>query len=132
MENTQNIESQEVRQQKFVNMLKETTPCRGLELVESSSSANGIQVRKERHDFPKYEILIVRSQWTKSCGGWSIRVNNFYNTKRHFLQIPIDTLKQCQTIIQELKDNGSVQLWSGHFINANDAQTVCENSIVKS
>ena len=126
MENkTQNIESQEVRQHEFVEMLRNTPPCRGLELVESTISANGIQVAKERHEFHKYEILIVRGQWTKSVGGWSIRVNNFYNTKRHFLQIPIPTLKQCRAIIQQLKENGSVQLWSVHFIDANNAETVC-------
>tara|TARA_R110000796_G_scaffold63139_1_gene145490 strand:- start:68 stop:448 length:381 start_codon:yes stop_codon:yes gene_type:complete len=123
IEKLQTIESQQIRE-KYVEMLMNTASCRGLERIPNSISNAGIQVAKETHDFPKYEILIVRSQWTKCVGGWSIRVNNYYNTKRHFLQIPMDSLKDCRAIIKELKETGNVQFWTGHLINAVSAVTV--------
>lgn len=101
----------------YTEMLMNTPVCRGLELVESSISNSGIQVCKEKHEFPKHDVLIVRGQWTKTSGAWSIRVNNYYATKRHFLQIPMDTLTQCRAIIQQLKETGECQLWTGHFIS---------------
>jgi len=103
----------------FTEMLQNTKPCKGLARIQESVSCQGIQVCKEKFEFPKHDVLIVRSQWTKTQGGYSIRVNNYYAAKRHFLQIPMDNLKQCKTVIDILKTEGEYQLWTGHHVKVN-------------
>lgn len=101
---------------KFIQMLLETPQCKGLERVEESRSCSGIQVCKEKHIFSSQDVLIIRSQWSKTQGGWNIRVNNFYADKHHFLQVPVDTLKQCKEIIETLKKEGIFSHWMGFHI----------------
>ena len=110
----------ELVQNDYTRMLEQTPICSGLCRIEETRSCEGIQVRKARYEFEKHEILIVRSQWTKTQGGWAIRVNNYYAEKNHFLQIPVQQLKQCYQIINVLKEEGTVKLWTGHVINSGD------------
>lgn len=119
-ENTQHIENQNIENE-FVQMLRNTPVCRGLELIDSSIANSGIQVCKEKTEFVDHDVLIVRGQWAKTSGAWSIRVNNYYAAKRHFLQIPMNNLKQCRAVVDELKQNGQIQLWTGHVIKVNNS-----------
>tara|TARA_R110000772_G_scaffold259204_2_gene376743 strand:- start:76 stop:465 length:390 start_codon:yes stop_codon:yes gene_type:complete len=118
---TQTTENQVVKPTPYEQMLMDTPACKGLELVEPSSLNSGIQVIKEKISFVDRDVLIVRAQWTKTQGGFGIRVNNFYSEKRHFLQISMNNLKQCQSVVDQLKKTGQVQLWTGHVINVNNS-----------
>jgi hypothetical protein len=108
----------------FTEMLQNTAACRGLEIIENTISGGGITVCKEKHSFKKYDVLIVRSQWSKTQGGFGIRVNNYYQTKRHFIQIPMQTMKQCRQVIQDLNETGKHTFWTNHTVDViNDTQS---------
>ena len=102
----------------YTQMLQDTKACKGLDRIEETIACEGIQVQKSIHEFPNHDVLIVRSQWTKTQGSYSIRVNNYYAAKRHFLQIPMDNLKQCKQVIAKLEEDGIIQVWTGHTIEA--------------
>lgn len=124
MENTQTIENQDIKsqkQQQFVEMLMDTPACRGCEIVETVGVGNGVQVLKEKISFVDFDVMIIRSQWTKTQGGFAIRVPNYSTGKRHNLQIPVQTMRQCREHIQELKDNGITTLWTNHTIKVDNS-----------
>lgn len=110
----------------YTKMLQETSVCKGLERVQESISCEGIQVLKAHFSFTKKDVQIIRSQWTKTQGGWAIRVNNFYAEKRHFLQVPVDTYKQCKQIISNLMEGEDVALWTGHVLQAKEIGTIAK------
>ena len=100
-------------------MLLNTPACKGCQELDATIASEGVQVAKEVHEFSKHDVIIVRSQWTKTQGGYSIRVNNYFSEKRHFLQVPLDNLKQCRQVIAELKEKGEFQFWTGHHVKVN-------------
>ena len=93
---------------------------RNLQRVESLGVLDDIQLRVEGYEFHNFNIDIIKAQWTKTQFTYGIRVYNYNIGKRPHLQICNYTKKTALAFIQELKDNGSAQLWTGHKVDAGE------------
>jgi len=93
---------------------------RNFQRVESLGIGNDIQLRVEGYEFEKFNIDIIKAQWTKTQYTYCIRVYNYNIGKRPHLQIPNYNKKTALAFIQELKENGSAQVWTGHYVDAGE------------
>jgi len=110
---TQNTKKMKnLKNNSYDEMIKNTKICKGLKVI-GESFQGALIFEKAKFEFAKFDIQIVRIQWTKTQGAWAIRVNNFYSTKKHFCQLPIDKLKDCFKAIEILKNEGSFHHWTG-------------------
>jgi hypothetical protein len=93
---------------------------RNLKRIESLGVGDDIQLRVEGYEFQYFNIDIIKAQWTKTQFTYGIRVYNYFTGKRPDLQICNYTKKTALAFIQELKDNGSASLWTGHHVDAGE------------
>lgn len=92
---------------------------KGLEEVTDARNGNdGWTFYHSKYEFENHIISITKSQWAKTQKTFCIRVDNYVALKKHFIQIPMDSLKLAKMFIEELKENGSGQFWTGHHVNS--------------
>lgn len=90
---------------------------KNLQQVETLNGLDGLTFLVSEHRFENYTVQVVKSQWTRTQKIYCIRILNFYTGNRPHIQIPYDTLRDCNASIREAERTGVIHLWTGHSAN---------------
>ena len=73
----------------------------------------------EQRESKDFDFQIVKTQWTKTQFGYSLRVPNFFQGKKHDIRLPFDTIKQARGFINRIFNEGFAQHWTGYVVFEN-------------